>query len=220
MRKKSFFLTAATVLALSGFVLASNAAHAEGSYGVNNTYNTLVVDKFVNIPRSGNTFTSNTYVDNLLTKDGCFATTDNVYFMVKVKNVGDKTMNSVQLTDILPREVSMVEGSGVFMTEGNNVIITAGDLAPGEEKIFYIKTNIVNANAGTTQTLAKVYGKGNINGVLYEDSDSSQFCIENKTNKKFEGLTMFPKTGPEHALGLLAVQVALIGAGLKMRKIS
>jgi uncharacterized repeat protein (TIGR01451 family) len=221
MIKNQLFLTAISSAVLFGFVGATavNAdCSAYGNCGGNGK--NLIIDKQVGLPESGNTFTSVNYIDNLSTKDTRFKTNQHIFFKLRVKNTSDKVMQNVSVTDTLPKEVSFIEGSDVYLTNGQDITVTSKDLQPNEERIYYIKTGVKNANVGTTCAINKVYAKASINGVVQEDSDNSQFCIQNDTNKRFEGLNEFPKTGPELAIALGLGQVGLLFAGLKMRKIS
>ncbi len=127
--KKLVFLS---VFFLAGFGLANSALAAvrcEQQYGgeVCVKIGELQINKFVFNPESQQ------FVDNLDVTDHKFVAGEEVIFRLKIRNVGDATIDKVTVNDTLPFFLSLTSGSLSF---------EINDLTPGETEEREIRARV------------------------------------------------------------------------------
>lgn len=216
MKKNNLFITTVAALAAITFLAASPV---NASYGPT-TPPEIVVDKMVTVPGTDN------YVDNLSQDDKRYIPNQDVWFKVTIRNSTNETLRNVELVDTMPSEVTVLGvGNGSYNPSTHEVKFTFDSLAPNETKTVFIAARVKSASSLPSDksvlcTLNKVRGKGSVNNATAEDSDTAQFCIEITTEKKVLGVTTIPKTGPEAGLAMILGQVALLAAGLRLRKVA
>lgn len=142
---------------------------------------------------------SNSFVDNLWQQGEMFVAGEEVTFKLKVKNVGDQTLTSVQVWDTLPSNLTLVSGSLNYTIND----LTVGEVDEREVKVRFVSNtgacpvNILEAKSGDQY-----------------DKDSAQLCVTGQVLGKGKGI---PKTGPE-MIALAALPI-LGYLGLKMKNL-
>ncbi len=178
------YLLSGLISTLAFLVFASPslaAVRCETQYGGNEvcvTTGELQIDKEVLDPRN-----SGVYRDNLFLTDYQFKTSENVTFKLKVKNVGDNTLNNVRVYDNLP--------SFLFFTGETAHEFTIEHLNPGDSQEFEVKTRVVaesqlEADRICGVNTAEVWADDD-----QHDKDTSEVCA----TKKVLGITTLPQTG-------------------------
>ncbi len=161
----------------------------------------ITIDKKVKKPGTDN------YYDNLFASDYKFSPEQEVVFLVKVKNTGDKGLEDVKYQDILPEYLKHVAGD---MDE-------TFDLDIGQTKEFEIKAQVVSKDSlPNSQGTYCVVNKAEawMNGD--KDSDTSQVCISKEG--EVLGIYELPKAGPENSLMLILGTLCFGMAGWALAK--
>ena len=209
------------------FVLTSLAGQAQASgsegvsqcqivYGGGQTCKDITkftIDKKVQRTTKGGEF-----VDNLSMNDEKFAPEQQITFKITVKNTGDKTIEDLDVADILPQELVFVSGPGNFDTNTRTLSYRIESLDAGKthENTFVVKSKPANelpADKGIICTTNTARSVAQDNSTA---QDTSEVCIQKSvvtkpgTPQVFKGGTVkeTPSTGPE----MLAL-IGLIPAG-------
>ena len=187
-----------------------------GQYGGCNPSYTILIDKFVGIPDTSITDPVNAnYVDNLSPSDPRFIAGQTIFFKAKVKNTSNVTLYNVTVKDFLPSYIEPVSGPGVYDGNARTITFSAGDFAPGEEKVYYFKMQVDSTSyLPADQGLFCIVNRAQAYNDNTSDDDTSQLCIE----KQVLGVSNVPSAGPEFGLVLLGFNIAGIGAGLMLKK--
>lgn len=199
------------------FVLIFSVPSVYASYGQydGETYDySILIDKTVAIPNSENT-NSGSYVDNLSPSDSRFHAGNDVWFKIRVKNTSDRTLTAVVVKDFVPTYILPLEGPGTWDLDNRVITWNAGDFSADEEKTYYVKMRVYDlsmlpSDKGLFCITNTVEARNN---VAYDD-DSSQICIE----KTVSGVTKVPSAGPEMGMGLVALEMLGLGAGIYLKK--
>jgi len=208
---KKLFAIGATIFSLLFFVttVSADCVGQYGQYGQPCQSYSIVVDKMVAKPGT------DTYVDNLSVSDPRFAPGATVWFKIKIKNTSTIKLVGMSVKDTVPSYLEPLEGPGIFNTETREIAWNAGDFEVDQEKTFYLKMRVyAQANLPTDKGLFCVTNFVKADSSNAYDDDTAQLCIE----KQVLGTTKVPDAGPEFSLGLVALQLVGVGAGLYLRK--
>ncbi len=185
-----------------------------GQYGGETPSYSILIDKTVAIPNGSNT-NSNNYVDNLSPSDPRFHAGNDVYFKVRVKNTSDRNLTAVWVKDYVPTYILPIEGPGSWDLNNRIISWNAGDFNVDEEKTYYLKMRVYDKNMLPLDKglFCITNGADARNDVSYDD-DSSQICIE----KEVTEVKKVPSAGPEMGTLLITGELALLGAGIFLKR--
>lgn len=212
-------LMAALLVVFAGFLSLTKTVSAEcvgqyGQYGQPCPSYAIVVDKMVGKPGTSQDSNSYTYVDNLGVSDPRFKPEQVVFFKVKVKNTSTTKLVGMEVRDTVPSYLEPLDGPGTWNSTTREIVWNAGDFEVDQEKTFYLKMRVYSqANIPADKGLFCVtnYVKANSSNAF--DDDTAQLCIEKQVTAK-----VVPQAGPEYGMLLLAGQMAMLGAGLYLKK--
>ena len=210
-------LLASIIILASIFqLLTSNVMAQYGEYGEEQPSFSLSIDKMVGKPfETKGGFTDQDYVDNLSPSDPRFSPGQEVFFKIKVKNTSDVKLKDVTVKDFLPDFVEPVEGLGSFDSDSREITISAGDIEVDEEKVFFIKAKVLAQDQlPEDKGLICLVNKAQAYDGGASDEDTAQFCIE----KEVLGVTAVPSAGPEMGMVLLMGEMALLSAGIYLKR--
>ncbi len=218
---KNLYVLVASLLFVA--VLLARPSYAQygcqgqyGQYGNCPPSQSILIDKFVGratLNKGG--FTDIEYVDNLSASDTRFHANDMVAFKLKVKNTSGTTLTNVTVKDYVPAYVNPIEGPGTFDAINRVVSFNAGDFQANEEKVYYLKMQVVAPSAmPADKGLFCLVNKAQATSDNTSDDDTAQFCVE----KQVTGVTQVPQAGPEMGVLLLGLEAAALGAGLFLKK--
>lgn len=192
------------------FLFLALPAAAQYYYGGVPPTEQIIVDKKIKNPQSK----GGDYVDNLGIYDYHFSPDEDVYFKMTVKNVGSTTISKVDLKDILPSYVDFVLGSGSKSKDIRDVSTTFENLAPDEERDFYVRGRIVSVQElPADKTLICVLNKAEATTDGQKAEDSSQLCLE----KNVLGAVQPPAGADILTLGLGFLGMSGLGIFLKRK---
>lgn len=209
-----------------------SVAYGAGGYGQSNcqvvygggevcpTNIEFTIDKKVQQPTKGGDF-----VDNMSINDSKFQPGQDVAFKIRIQNTGNNKINTLNVTDNLPANVTFISGPGTFNKNNNTITYTISGLDPNavNEQVFVARigdSNGFNQNGGVA-CLTNTASATDNNGT--QANDSAQFCVQttiaaNPTPQVFPGVPVkkVPETGPElfSLIGLIPVGIA----GMTLRK--
>lgn len=211
--KKLFSQILALFLMFYILPLTSYIRAQYGQYGGEAPSYSIVVDKMVSNPQTTKGG-SLQYVDNLIPSDPRFASGQDVWFKIKIKNTSNINLQAVEVKDYVPEFILPLEGPGKWYPDTRTIVWNAGDFNIDEEKTYYLKMRVYDqsllpADKGLFCLINKVEVKNN---VVYDD-DTAQFCIE----KQVIGVQKVPSAGPEMGLALLAGNLLLAGVGIRLK---
>lgn len=213
--KKSKILIASLILTvLVGFSLVKNVnakvtCWAEyGGEEVCERTGDIYLDKMVSLPREKNE-------GDLIFKDNLSEDAVERYvngqiavFEIKVKNVGDATLNKVTVKDRFPEYVDYPHDGDSRWDEGSRTYTyEISDLAIGETDTHQIEARVTTSNYVCVTNVAEAYpseGSG--------DSDTAKLCA----GERVLGVTTMPATG-SHLLPILGTLI-LTGASAFLAK--
>jgi len=151
----------------------------------------------------------NGYVDNMGPDDHLFQTAEEITFKLKIKNVGDETLNDIDVTDTLP--------SYLFLSGGTDDSFEIDDLNPDETEERTVKATVVaESQLPGDKSLICVVNTAEAKAGDEHDKDTAQLCI----GKKVLGVTTLPKTGSPFIIPALIISDLSGLAGLALVKIS
>lgn len=175
----------------------------------------IIVDKMVGKPGTANDATVYQYVDNLTVSDPRFKPDQVVFFKIKVKNTSTIKLVGMQVKDTVPSYLEPIEGPGTLNTNDRTISWNAGDFNVDEEKIFYLKMKVLPlANLPADKGLFCLVNQVQADSSNAHDDDTSQLCVE----KQVTGAPQVPSAGPELGLLLFVSEMALVGAGLTIKR--
>ncbi|KKU02220.1 MAG: hypothetical protein UX99_C0019G0019, partial [Candidatus Amesbacteria bacterium GW2011_GWB1_47_26] len=155
----------------------------------------LQIDKKVFDPQSQK------FIDNLGITSWKFTSGDEITFKLMVKNVGDATYNTVDVTDILPDFLELVSG---------NVNFRITDLTSEETEEREIKVKVVSAEKfpADKSVLCVVNAAKAVSGDE-RNRDTAQVCLE----KKVLGIKKSPEVGPKNSTWVIlgSTMLGLLG---------
>lgn len=197
-----------------GFLFSVSTVKADcvgqyGQYGQPCNSYSMLVDKMVLKPGTSD------YVDNLSVSDPRFKPSEYVMFKVTIKNTSTTTFGGMTAKDFVPDYLTPIEGPGTFDATTRTISWDAGSFAVDEQKTFYFKMQVNSqSNLPDNQGLFCLSNRAQAWSNTTTDDDSSQFCIE----KQVTGTTKVPSSGPEMGILLFSGELALLGAGIYLRK--
>lgn len=208
-------LVLATILAFSGaFLFTPNLSFAaircETQYGGGQT---CVKTGNIQVNKQVKEITGNDtheWRDNLVhvTSDKFFKPQDLVEYRIKVKNVGDVDFATVILTDTLPSQLELVEGS--LSQELKNLKVN-------EEREIFIKAKVKNADQlGNSNTNCDIANTAKAVSGDQSDQDTAKVCVQ-----KFpETAKALPKAGPEDFYLILGLSILASTLGFFVYKLN
>lgn len=219
MNKLTIALSALVVSVLMSVkpVMADYGCQGQyGQYGNCPPSQSILIDKFVGkVTLNKGGYTDIEYVDNMSASDSRFHAGDMVAFKLKVKNTSNITLTNVTVKDFLPTYVNAIEGPGTFDANTRVVSFNAGDFQPNEEKVYYLKVQVVpTSNMPADKGLFCLVNKAEASNSNTSDEDTAQFCVE----KQVTNVVKVPTAGPEMGVLLLTGELLTLGAGLLLRK--
>lgn len=212
--KKVFIFT----LFVIGYLLIGNSVSAQyGQYGEPSPSEYILVDKYVGkvVSTTKGGVANLEYVDNLSASDPRFAPNQEVSFKIKVKNISNEKLYSVEVKDFVPSYVEPLEGPGTYDAATRTITFNAGDFNIDETKEYYIKMQVlIQGQLPADKGLFCLNNKVRATGGTSADEDTSQFCVE----KTVTGVSNVPQAGPEFGLLLISGEALALGAGIYLRK--
>ncbi len=219
MKKFAYFLFILLGLVASAafqpeYVASAGCSSLYGTYGAGVECPPevrILLDKKVKNPSNGS------YVDNLGTGDYKFAAGDTVVYQLMVENTGNRDLENVTVSDVLPDLVRFVSGPGTYNGDTRTVAFTISKLNAGEKRYFDITVKVVDmASLPKDKSLFCVINSAKAKVGDNEDSDTAQVCIE----KKVLGAPELPKAGPADTAFALAGFVTMFIIGRKLAKLN
>lgn len=212
--KKLFGLIFASAI----FFLTAHSAFAGGSscqpmYSGGQTCPsnvTFTINKLVQNPTKGGNF-----VENLTLQDPLFSQNQDVMFQIKIKNTSDTKIDSIDVVDTLPTELTFSAGSGNFNSADNTVRFTVNNLDAGKEAVYFINAKLVNMTS-TKCPVNFVRATANSGATA---TDQSSFCVTT-TGTQIMTKPMIksqPATGPETDLLVGLVSTGALGMFLRKK---
>ncbi|PIZ65515.1 hypothetical protein COY14_02125 [Candidatus Roizmanbacteria bacterium CG_4_10_14_0_2_um_filter_36_9] len=188
-----------------------------GQYGAGTPSYSIAIDKMVmtkNQTKGGQEI----YVDNLTPSDPRYSPDERIYFLIKVKNTSNITLQNVEVEDRMPEWLAAIEGPGEYIANERVVKWKYNELAAGEEKTEKIIAQVLPqaqlpADKGLFCLNNKAWSRS---GTAY-DEDTAQFCIEKQViTNGGQPVTTTPQAGaPLLAFG--ALNLLGLGVGVWMR---
>lgn len=224
--------TLALLITVTCYMLQVTSVNAQyGQYGSPAPSYSILIDKMVQqypvsasnqskggIATNGNVDCSKVgYVDNLVPADlqSRYKANQYVCFKLRVKNTSNVVFSNVTVKDTLPVYVNAVEGPGSFDATNKVITFDAGSFGPDQEKVFYIKAQLVSSNLmPADKGLFCMINKAQVYAGSAYDDDTAQLCVE----KEVVNVTAAPSAGPEMGLALMGLQSAMLGAGVYLKK--
>ncbi len=186
-----------------------------GQYGQPCPSFAIVVDKMVGMPGTSQDATSYQYVDNLSVSDPRFKPDQVVFFKVKIKNTSTTKLVGMEVKDTVPSYLDPMEGPGSFDSASRTITWNAGDFEVDEEKVFYLKMKVMTqANLPSDKGLFCVSNFVKASSANAYDDDTAALCIE----KQVSAPPKVPSAGPELGVLLFSGEIALLGAGIYLKK--
>ncbi len=186
-----------------------------GQYGQPCPSYGIVVDKLVGKPGTSTDSNSYQYVDNLTTSDPRFIPDQVVFFKVKVKNTSTTKLTNVEVKDVVPSYLDPLEGPGSFNSTSREITFNAGDFNVDEEKTYIFKMKVLpQGSLPADKGLFCVTNFVKASTSNAYDDDTSQLCIE----KQVTAAQAVPSAGPEFGILLMGGELALLGAGLYLKR--
>ena len=212
------------VIATSAFLLliSAGAVFAAGGYSscevvygggeVCPPSTSFTLNKLVKSPTKGGDF-----VENLTINDSMFDPTADVVFKIVVKNTGKDRIDSMDIVDTLPNQLTFSAGTGTYNSLNKTLTIKVQNLDAGREADYFITTKVDSKqlNADNTECATNSVKAADNRGNKAEDT--ANFCIlKNSKVMPVVPTKNIPNTGPE-ALALVFLPPAGL-AGLYLRR--
>jgi len=186
-----------------------NANGTYGQYGGEVPQGKVMVDKVVRNPVTGE------YVDNLGLNDPKYSAEAAVFFKITVENVGNSTLQVINVVDYLPLYLQYVSG-GTYNAATREVSFTFNNVAPLERRTTILQAKVYSLS----QLPAEKTVLCPLNRVVASspedssDEDTAQLCIQKKPMVSKEA----PKAGDPMGLAMgLGSFLTLLG-GLRLKK--
>jgi len=165
--------------------------YCDDQYGGNCREIDLQIDKLIYDPES------NSFVDNLGINDYKFTSNEQITFKLKIRNNGEETFQHIDVRDYLPDYV---------LHQSGDLDFDIYDLVPNETEERDIVVKVVSSqNLPQDKSIVCVVNKAEATNGADSDSDTSQFCIE----EKVLGMTTIPKTGANLFSAIILLIAAL-----------
>jgi len=190
-----------------------------GQYGGCLPSQSILIDKMVGrsyINKGG--IVTYEYVDNMSAGDPRFTPGAIVMFQLRVKNTSNTTLTNVTVKDYVPSYLVPIEGPGAYDTSTRIITFNAGDFNPDQEKVYFIKMQILPQNQlPADKGLFCEINKAVAYNDNVSDEDTAQFCIE----KQVTGVVTTPSAGPDLAIAIVGINIlgGAIGLWLKKRTV-
>jgi len=203
MNKKIFL-----VIGLAAILFSLSVKNATAyQYGDDDSGRQIIVDKKVK------SVDQKYWHDNLSSDDVLFAAEELVFFKIYVKNTGDKTLYDVTLVDYLPEYTNYILSSGTLNSDKDKTEWSIGELAPGEEKEYFLRVQVKDSNNLPEMDTFIATNKARVDTKSGEsDEDTAQFPISTRILA-----AKLPEAGSNNLFKIIAAAV-LGAAGVIVRK--
>lgn len=175
------------------------------------------------------------FADQLEVTEDVFTAGQTVVFELHTKNLSNRAIDKVLITDIMPQYVSYSKGPGSYNRESNILTYTIEKLEAGQTHTAMVEAKIVAQNdlPQTTGTIC-VINQATATQGRNSSSDNTQFCIQTLNTQvalpqnsmtRQSGtppvlptpqISTAPKTGPE--MFALIGLIPLAGTGIYLRR--
>jgi uncharacterized repeat protein (TIGR01451 family) len=197
----SLVLSAIAILSLSLF----NPIKAYSQY-----YSSNDNKKEISVDKKLREINQNEYVDNITASNKTFFERDIIEFQIKVENIGNQTLNNINVIDTLPGYLGLIFHPGTFNSSNNKLEWKIDTLNPGEIKKYLIRARIQNSDQ-LSASLTKKTNRVEVTVENLNDSDTSSYFI---------GKPTVPDTGASDVI-IKTILVALVGtSGFYFRKLA
>ncbi|MFO0704081.1 MAG: hypothetical protein U0525_05165 [Patescibacteria group bacterium] len=212
-----------TTFAFLALSVAPAFADSYGYYGSTPVTSCIAFDQTISNPASKNL---TDFIDNITVRDTKYKPNQVIMAKAKIKNVSNLVIPHVKITSVIPEYISYISGQAVLNKGASEYTINIGDLQPQEEKIYYITYKADAEGELPNQALTIFQNTLKASGDICETTeDSAQMIIEKqvlgettKGGKQPLSYTKYPSTGPEYGYAVLALNSALLGAGIYLKK--
>jgi len=139
------------------------------------------------------------YIDNLGITSYKFTAGEEIIFQIEIKNVGNETLDKVNVQDTLPNYLELSSGDLFF---------EINSLEPGKSEKREIKAKVVSVDKlPSDKTLICEVNTAEGWTDDEKDKDTAQICIE----KRILGVNNLPPTGPK---GWLIISLLSLSSGI------
>jgi hypothetical protein len=209
--KKVLTLFLATMVALAVLGKTANVPSAHGNYYYYEEEIDIYIDKMVSLPREDNQGVL-VFRDNLSDADGERYQKDQiVVFELRVKNVGDKTINKVTVVDKFPDYIDYPYDNGGWNDADSTYTYEIYDLEVGEEDVRQIEGRVTTDADVCLVNVAEARPEGGD-----PDTDTAKLCIGEEG--EVLGVKVMPETGINLWVGLIVFLATGAGALLVRKK--
>ncbi|MEI8067698.1 MAG: hypothetical protein WCG91_01960 [Candidatus Shapirobacteria bacterium] len=163
--------------------------------------------KEVSVDKKLRSIDGSQYVDNIEASKRTFFEKDVLEFQIKVENIGNQTLNNINVKDMLPKYLGLIFNPGNFNKDNNTVEWTIDKLDPGQSKDYLIRVKIQNSTQLNVLTKETNNVEVKVDGL--SDSDNASYFI---------GKSEVPKTGNSALIIQTALVLGLGTGGFYLRK--
>jgi uncharacterized repeat protein (TIGR01451 family) len=164
------------------------------------TINPLSIDKLV---KPINDETIKDFMDNIDSARKIFVNDEILEYKLVVKNIGTSTITNIEVTDYLPKYLSMIFYPGTFDKNTNEIKFTIDNLEPNQSKNYIIRAKI-NKLPTTKFVGSKIKLTNRATARISGFSDTDTASI-------FGALTIIPATGTNDLIIKTVLVLTLAG---------
>lgn len=200
--KIGFAFAAASILALS---LLSPTGVGAQYYSQNELKKMVTVDKKIRLMKE------NILLDNVPSSKYIFVDGDTIEFEIVVTNTGNEDLTGVNLSDVLPKYLSLIFNPGSLDKNSNTLNWSLDKLSAGENKIYVVRAKISGFEATSGIQTIKLTNKVNVMANGVGDQDNASYYVTKK---------MVPTTGDDSLPIKTALLVSVSVSALFLRKLA
>ena len=200
--KIGFVLAAASILALS--LLSPKGVGAQ-YYSQNELKKMVTVDKKIRLMKE------NILLDNVPTSKYVFVDGDTIEFEIAVTNTGNEDLTEVNLSDVLPKYLSLIFNPGSLDKNSNTLNWSLDKLSAGENKIYIVRAKISGFEATNGVQTIKLTNKAYVTANGINDQDNASYYVTKQ---------MVPTTGDDSLPIKTALLVSVGVSALFLRKLA
>ena len=199
-----YVLSLMTALFLSVLFVPS-VAFAD-SYNSNSSNPTIVVDKKIRAVGDTN------FYDNISSQQKTFVEGDQIEFLISVQNRGTNNLSNINVTDYLPKYLSLMIFPGINNVTDRTVKTTIDNLNPGESKDFIIRARISDLpTSNYANSLIQLNNRACASNNQASDCDNAKY---------FVGMSTTPVTGSNEILIETMFGLVIIIGSVGFRKLA
>lgn len=157
--------------------------------------------------------TSSTFYDNIDASIKIFSDSEQIEFMLRVKNTGNTVLENTVVTDTLPEYLSLIFYPGKYDVSDKKIVFEVPSLNPGEAKDFLIRAKVTGVPTVSTNESDKIKLTNKVSAVAsgLSDSDNSFFYV---------GRKQIPDTGSEGLVMSTVVSITVGALALALRRMA